>query len=108
MFLECPSEYFLIGSDIRGTVAQGTETIFDEFQAAAGQRYPPKWPAPLLNPPQNEAKTDPKWAKPILEQFWLCFGVDLEGGRAILEGIFGWRQPEIRQKSSLSPGPLSP
>ena len=95
-------------ASIRGTAHQGTETNFDEFRAPAGQSYPPKWPLHPLNPPQNAAKNDPKWASPILDHFWLRFGVDLEGVGAILEGSFGRRQPQIRQNSSLSPGPLSP
>ena len=97
-----------LGGAIRGTARQGTETNFDDFWAPAGQSYPPKWPLHHLNPPQNVAQNDPKWAKPIWDHFWLRFGVDLEDVGAILEGSFGQRQPKIRQNSSLSPGPLSP
>ena len=101
-------EGWKIGGAIRGTAAQGTETNFDEFWAAAGQSYPPEWPLHPLKPSQNEAKNMPKWAKTILACFWLLFGVVLEGGGAIWEGNLGWRKPKIRQNYSLSPGPLSP
>ena len=52
-------------------------------------KYLPKWSVHHRFPPQNEAKSVPKWASPILEQFWLRFGVEIDAGRAMLEGILG-------------------
>ena len=57
---------------------------------------------------KHAAKSYPKWVTPMLDQFCLRFGFDVEGGRALLEGNFSWRQSEIRQKSSLAPGAAVP
>ena len=58
-----------------------------EVRPRPAPKYPPKWPLHYRFPPQNEAKIVPKWASPILERVWLRFGVEIDGGRAILEGI---------------------